>query len=339
MRLSVVIPTYNRVAYLKQTIESALQQDYDDFEIVVSDNASTDGTQELLCQYTVHPAVRYFRNNSNIGMVPNWRRAVFELARGDWFVLLSDDDYLIDRKYLRKVSDLISAKPDLALIYADGYLLYEGARERRLLDLPFSGVVSGEAIFRSRGQVKPQDFTLCNVVFRRDLARQLNAFANPDNLSCDTELFLLSCLHGDVGVIKGAVSVYRFHPNNLLGSVSNNPYLCYGSLDSLISPYLGAQKMGLAQSAEILRKSARIDQEIFLNMLKIACLDKSLFRHAKLALTDRAPILAHAILQRPVYRMLEVLCLAFPFVYVAYQRYRWLKLKCTESIRHHRSAI
>jgi glycosyltransferase involved in cell wall biosynthesis len=92
VRLSIIIPTYNRVHYLKQALESALSQDCDEYEVVVSDNASTDGTLELLQQYSNHSIVRYFRNTTNIGMVSNWRRAVFELARGDWFIIISDDD-------------------------------------------------------------------------------------------------------------------------------------------------------------------------------------------------------------------------------------------------------
>lgn len=332
MRLSIIIPTHNRVDYLKQAIDSALEQDYDNFEIVVSDNASTDGTLGLLRQYARNPLVRYFRNSTNIGMVPNWRRAVFELACADWFVLLSDDDYFIDRKYLRNVSDLVSSRPDLALVYADGYLFNESTSEKRLLDLPFSGVVSGETVFRSRGQVTPQDFTLCNVFFRRDLARQLNAFSNADNLSCDTELFLLSCLHGDVGIIKGAVSVYRIHSRNLLKSVSENPRLCYGALDGLVSPYLAARKMGFQHSAETLRRSACMDREVLRSMLKIACLDRRSFREMKAELTARAPELAE-ILQTPTNRILESLCLTFPFLYRAYKTSRQLKERYTTPVK------
>lgn len=325
MRISIIIPTYNRVNYLKQAIDSALEQDYDDFEIVVSDNASTDGTASLLREYIGHPKVHYFCNNTNIGMVQNWRRAIFELACGEWFILLSDDDYLIDKNYLRNASNLITKKSNLTLIYADSYLYNDYTGEKQLLDLPFSGVVSGETIFCSRGQIKPQDFALCNVIFRRNLAWQLNAFSNSDNLSCDTELFLLSCLHGEVGIIKGAATVYRLHTNNLLKSVNNNPRLCYGSFDSLISPYLAAQEAGLQESAEALRKSACIDNIIFLNMLKIACLDRSFFQRAKADLIKRAPLLARTTFRRPSYKILERLCLIFPFLYDVYKNYKIIR--------------
>lgn len=184
----------------------------------------------------------------------------------------------------------------------------------------------------------PQGSALCNVFFRRDLARRLNAFANPDKLSCDTELFLLSCLHGNVGVIKGPATVYRIHPNNLLKSVSENPRLCYGSLDSLLSPYLAVQKMGLGDCAETLRASTRMDREIAINLLKIACLDLLFFKQAKAALTERAPDLARAIFQRPIYCMAEWLCRVFPFLYPAYIKFKKVRRKIFEINPHPRLA-
>jgi hypothetical protein len=179
----------------------------------------------------------------------------------------------------------------------------------------------------------PQDFTLCNVFFRRDFARRLNAFANPDNLSCETELFLLSCLHGNMGIIKGSATVYRIHPNNLLKSVRNNPRLCW-SLDSLLSPYLAAQKVGLEDCAETLRTSTRMDREIAINLLKIACLDLPFFKQAKAAPTERAPDLAHAIFQRPIYCMAEWLGRAFPFLYPAYIKFKKVRIRVFEVNRH-----
>lgn len=320
MFLSVIIPTFNRAHYLKQTIDSVLNQSYDDFEIVVVDNASTDGTLKLMQEYEAIQKVRYFRNPINMGMVFSWRRAVYELANGDWFMILSDDDYLIQLDYLRIAANLISTVPELNLVYSDGYLLSEESGEKTLLDLPFAGVVSGIDIFTSRGQVKPQDFTLCNVLFKSQLARRFNSFSNPDNLSCDTELFLLSCLCGEVGVIKGPSTVYRIHSNNLLKSVSFNSRLSFGSFDSLITPYLVAQKMGLNDCAEKLRISSRMDYIIITNSLKIACLDWPLFLEVKASIANRAPKLADEIFSSPLYRLAEGLCKAFPFTYNFYTK-------------------
>lgn len=93
MRFSVCIPTYNRVAFLPKAIESVLSQCHSDFELVVLDNASTDGTSDLLKQIT-DPRVRVFTNEMTISMYANHNLCV-EKALEDWIVFLHSDDALL----------------------------------------------------------------------------------------------------------------------------------------------------------------------------------------------------------------------------------------------------
>jgi len=88
MLLSIVVPTYNRVGLLRQTVESALAQDSGDFELVVVDDASQDGTWEYLCGLS---GVRAYRNPTRLGLAANWNRAV-SLSRGRYVFILQDDD-------------------------------------------------------------------------------------------------------------------------------------------------------------------------------------------------------------------------------------------------------
>lgn len=92
--LSIGIPTYNRVEALRRAVESALAQDCGDLELVVADNASTDGT-EAYCRALAaqDPRVRYIRHPANRGPTANFN-SVLRLARGDYFLFLSDDDWL-----------------------------------------------------------------------------------------------------------------------------------------------------------------------------------------------------------------------------------------------------
>ncbi len=89
--VTVGLPTYNRAqSYLKTSLQSALSQSYPHVEIVVSDNCSTDGTEELV-KGVEDPRIRYFRHAKNIGATSNYNFCVQE-ARGDYFLLLHDDD-------------------------------------------------------------------------------------------------------------------------------------------------------------------------------------------------------------------------------------------------------
>tara|TARA_R110001599_G_scaffold94075_4_gene244829 strand:- start:17854 stop:18750 length:897 start_codon:yes stop_codon:yes gene_type:complete len=100
---------------IAECIESALLQTYLDFEVVVVDNASDDGTWKICQQFAARdPRVRAFRNNRNIGPVRNWRRCA-EQARGEFVKILFSDDTLELNCLAEMVPEL--EDPDVALVY------------------------------------------------------------------------------------------------------------------------------------------------------------------------------------------------------------------------------
>jgi glycosyltransferase involved in cell wall biosynthesis len=248
--VSLIIPTYNRADMLAEAVDSALVQTYPNLEVIVSDNASSDGTGALMERYRTDPRLRYHRNPENLGMVGNWRQAYRELATGDFFLILSDDDALVDPDYLAKAAALIRAHPDMVLVYAEGQLLDTRTGRRTELRLPFEEVEPGARVFAARTKVAPQDFTLCNVLFHRRLAVELDAFADPLDLCCDSELFLNLCLYGTVGVIKGCASLYRLHGGNLIDTVRRDPDLLAHSIRLFLNPYRRALERGVLAPSE-----------------------------------------------------------------------------------------
>lgn len=93
--ISIIVPTYNRAEMLREALQSALAQRYPHFEIIVSDNASTDQTAEVVQSFG-DPRIRYFRQSHNIGITANWKFAVSQ-ASATWITFLADDDqYLPD---------------------------------------------------------------------------------------------------------------------------------------------------------------------------------------------------------------------------------------------------
>jgi glycosyltransferase involved in cell wall biosynthesis len=91
--VSVCIPTFNHGRFLGEAIRSVLEQDYDDYEIVVSDNASTDDTRDVVRTFS-DCRIQYLRSERNIGMMENWNRAVLA-SRGRYLKLLQADDILL----------------------------------------------------------------------------------------------------------------------------------------------------------------------------------------------------------------------------------------------------
>jgi glycosyltransferase involved in cell wall biosynthesis len=92
-RVTIALATYNRAGYLHQAIESCLAQTFTDFELLVCDNASQDGTEAAVASFD-DARVRYLRNGQNLGMVGNWNRCLTE-ARGELIANLCDDDLML----------------------------------------------------------------------------------------------------------------------------------------------------------------------------------------------------------------------------------------------------
>jgi glycosyltransferase involved in cell wall biosynthesis len=91
--ISVCIPAFNAASYLPQAIESVLQQEFEDFELLICDDASTDSTPEI-CRSYDDPRVRYIRFDQNAGQAGNFNRC-FKEAQGEFLTLLSADDYFL----------------------------------------------------------------------------------------------------------------------------------------------------------------------------------------------------------------------------------------------------
>lgn len=125
-KLSIGLPVYNGERYLSKAIESILSQDYTDFELIISDNASTDQTSKLCERYAASDGrVIYYRNDRNLGPVVNHNR-VFELARGGYFKWAAYDDECSPGMLSRLVSEMEQGGPHLALAYTQSLIIDSG---------------------------------------------------------------------------------------------------------------------------------------------------------------------------------------------------------------------
>jgi len=113
-RLSIGLPVYNGEKYLAESLDALLGQGYEDFELIISDNASTDGTAGLCRRYGKQDSrIRYFRQPRNIGCAPN-HNFVFRHSRGELFNWVSADD-LYARDLLQRCVDALDEHPGVVL--------------------------------------------------------------------------------------------------------------------------------------------------------------------------------------------------------------------------------
>jgi len=116
-RVSVGLPVYNGAKYLGACLESLLRQELEDFELIISDNASTDDTEAICRGYAANDRrIHYRRNLTNIGSARNYQQ-VFELARGEFFKWCSHDD-VCHPVFLRRCLEVFDSSPrTVVLVY------------------------------------------------------------------------------------------------------------------------------------------------------------------------------------------------------------------------------
>lgn len=115
--VSIGMPVYNGSNFINESIQAILNQTFQDWELIISDNASTDNTPEICRQYVQKDSrIKYFRNETNLGISPNLNRA-FELSRGRYFRWSSHDD-LIAPEYLNSCVEILDSNPDVVLCHS-----------------------------------------------------------------------------------------------------------------------------------------------------------------------------------------------------------------------------
>jgi len=127
-QVSILIPVYNREKYISECIQSALDQTYKNFEVIVVDNASTDRTWEICNEYAArNTRLRIFRNQINIGPVKNWKRCIDE-ASGEYGKILWSDD-LIAPDFLEETVPYLENN-DVGFVFTGIEVFIDGTGER-----------------------------------------------------------------------------------------------------------------------------------------------------------------------------------------------------------------
>lgn len=128
--VSIIIPTYNRPAYLKEAIFSVLQQTYQNIEIIVSDDFSSENPQTIVDSFN-DPRLRLRRNQTNLGVGLNVTYA-FKEAKGKYVASLNDDD-IWQKDFLEKLVPHLETNPDVVLAFCDYYVIYADGKVNQKL--------------------------------------------------------------------------------------------------------------------------------------------------------------------------------------------------------------
>lgn len=110
-KVSICIPAYNQTEHLKKAIDSVLEQNFTDYEIVITDDSPGYIVKELTEQYNLSHIIKYFKNASTLGSPENWNEAIRK-ASGEYIKILHHDDWLNGKDSLGKFVGLLDDNPD-----------------------------------------------------------------------------------------------------------------------------------------------------------------------------------------------------------------------------------
>jgi glycosyltransferase involved in cell wall biosynthesis len=227
--VSILIPVYKRAHLIEQTVRSALAQTYGQIEVVVVDNASPDGTWEVLQRLAAGDSrVRIFRNASNIGPVRNWRACV-DRAHGEFAKILWSDD-LIEPGYLERCLPMLK-DPTLGFVYSAARVFGDGgagAPGKAIYQALTDGVHASQAYIAACFSDADVPVSPGCAVFRRaDLDRNLWVdIPNPVGsdfashaIGNDLLVFLLTAADRPrIGVVGAPLSLFRAHAGSITSS-------------------------------------------------------------------------------------------------------------------------
>lgn len=127
--VSILIPVYNREKLIEETVQSALNQTYDNIEIIIVDNKSTDNTWGILQRLASQDnRIKIFQNKTNIGPVKNWKRCIDE-ATGEYGKILWSDD-LIAPEFLEKTVPFLADK-DVGFVFTGTEIFTDGSDKKK----------------------------------------------------------------------------------------------------------------------------------------------------------------------------------------------------------------
>jgi len=125
--ISIGLPVFNGEKYLDETLISILTQTYSNFELIISDNASIDHTQQICRSYEAKDnRIKYYRNKKNIGASKNFN-LVYKLSSGEYFKWAAHDD-IVDPNFLYRCLKVLKGDPSIALCYSKTGIIDESGR-------------------------------------------------------------------------------------------------------------------------------------------------------------------------------------------------------------------
>lgn len=264
--VSIVMATYNGEKYLRQQLNSILEQTCQHFELIVVDDASTDETLSILNEYAASDdRIHVYPAENNLGLVANFERGL-RLAKGE-FIALSDQDDIFRKDKIEQLMNALKAHPDRDLAVSDLSLIDEEGNEiarsmRRYQRLKPRQGKPFRRLLRSNFA------TGCAMMFRRRLLEPAIPFP-PDCVVHDWWLAVIasSAKGGGIYLVEEPLTAYRQHRANVLGARAACNRSARGIIDQIKSPLRGVsvfdERMNLYRKLYVNRLAGYLQRPVW----------------------------------------------------------------------------
>lgn len=255
IKVSVIVPVYNSCGYIGTTLDSIINQDFEDFEVIVIDDGSSDNSLEIIEEKLSKSNISHnIVHQDNYGVSCARNRGI-ELARGEYIVFVDADDY-IQKNHL---SELYNGKTDFSLVQLV-------KKEKNNISNPYkfeTQSISCEDFIKMELNMEIP-FSFCQLMYKKSIIDENNIRFTPDVVyGEDTEFALKALVFGDViSISNEATYCYIQHENSAIRTSNFRRFYIVDVFENLAKYY---KKHGKDELADLIITS-RIPKAIFGNM-------------------------------------------------------------------------
>lgn len=218
--VSVIIPNYNHAAFLPERLQSILAQTYQDFELIILDDCSTDNSRKIIEQYYQHPKVSHIHFNgvNSGGPFHQWKKGI-ELAKGEYVWIAESDDWC-EPTLLETLVNALDANPACSMAYVQTHtvngtnVILQTSLHNKLAD-----VIDGKKYIKDYLAASCSIWNASMLVFRKRFYSGVSPQFSTFQMSGDWLFYIEMARQGDVFVSGKVLNYFRNHDKDVSGKM------------------------------------------------------------------------------------------------------------------------
>lgn len=217
-KVSVIVPNYNHAAFLGQRIDSILAQSYQDFELIILDDCSTDNSKEVILSYANHPKISHIVINEKNSGGPfyQWERGI-NLAKGDYVWMAESDDWC-EPSLLQELVEGIEKDRDCVISYCQMlYVLNENEVKWQSSHHHLSEIIDSENFIKDYLAIKVAIYNASMAIFKRSAFKNLSNEFTSFKLSGDRLFWIQIAQQGKTHISGKVLNYFRKHDKDVSG--------------------------------------------------------------------------------------------------------------------------